>query len=283
MTGVSATDVPASCTTISVGGHEVELTRAGTEGRTPPVLYLHGLCDIHSAADGRALTPFLDALARRSAVLSPALPGYGRSGGVQSMHDMEDYVFHLVDLLECLDLEEVDVVGHSLGGWLAAELALRRPDRVARMALVAPLGLHVRGASVPPVFGALAPRGVGGMGEARALFFADAQSAVALGALPDAMDEQAQLRWFGGLAGAARLGWKAPHFQSRRLAERLGRIAVPTLVVRGAADVLVSEEAGRAWVEGLAGAELLEVPDVGHAMALEWPTAADEVGRFLDR
>ncbi len=269
-------------TQLTVGGRGVALTRTG-QGR--PLLYLHGLVDLHSALPTDPPTPFLAALAeaRGAEVLAPALPGYVGSEGPDGFHDIEDYVFHVVDLLDALGLADIDVVGHSLGGWLAAELALRRADRVRRMVLVAPLGLHVRGLEIPPVFGALAPRGVGGFGEARRLLFADPDGAAALDALPDGMAEDRQLRWFGGLAGAARLGWKAPHFQSRRLATRLGRIGVPTLVVCGEQDLLVPEPAGRAWVDGLGAADLFEVPDAGHAMVLEWPECAVDAAAFLAR
>ncbi len=285
MTGtrtVGLAGAPARLEILSVAGRQVTLTRGGA-GR--PVLYLHGLCDLHSALDGRELTPFLAAMAATSAaeVLAPALPGYGGSSGLEDMHDVEDYVFHLTDLLDGFGADPLDVIGHCFGGWLAAELALRRPDRVRRLVLVAPLGLHVPGLEVPPAFGALAPRGVGGFAEARRLLFADPEGAAALAALPDGMGQDQQLRWFGGLAGAARLGWKAPHFQSRRLSARLGRITVPSLVLRGEQDLLVPEVAGRAWVEGIPVAEMAEVPDAGHALVLEWPEVASEAAAFLTR
>ena len=91
-----------------------------------------------------------------------------------------------------------------------------------------------------------------------------------------------QLLWFAGLAGAARLGWKAPHFQSRKLTQRLGRVRVPTLVVRGREDVLVSDEAGRAWARSIPGARLVEVTGAGHCLVLEQPGVAAEVEGFVD-
>ena len=121
---------------------------------------------------------------------------------------------------------------------MAAELALRHPSRVRRLALLAPLGLHVPDVEIPPFFGAVAPRGVGGFGEARALLFADPASTVANEALPDTMDREQQLRWFTGLSGAARLGWQWPHFQSRSLTKHLWRVDAPTLLVFGAVDQL---------------------------------------------
>ncbi len=134
---------------------------------------------------------------------------------------------------------------------------------------------------MPPFFGAVAPRGIGGAGEARRLLFADPDGTVATGALPDAMTTERQLLWFAGLAGAARLGWKAPHFQSRKLTERLGRLRVPTLVVRGEQDLLVPAEAARIWSGSVPGASILEIPDAGHCLPLERPAVAAEVEGFL--
>ena len=98
---------------------------------------------------------------------------------------------------------------------MAAELAVRRPERFARMVLIDPLGLSVTGESGPAFFGAVAPRGFGGFGEARRLLFAEPEGSSARAALPDDMARDQQLLWFGGLAGAARLGWTAPRSRIR--------------------------------------------------------------------
>jgi pimeloyl-ACP methyl ester carboxylesterase len=271
--------VDASVDTVHTGAHDVTVLRGGT-GR--PLLYLHGLCDVHAVWRAEPWTPFLAQLATRRSVVAPALPGYHGTTGLETIDDVEDMVWFLADVLRAVGAGPLDVVGHSLGGWFAAELALRRPELVRRLALVAPLGVHVQGDDVPPFFGAVAPRGVGGMGEARRLVFADPEGSEARSALPDVMTDEQQLQWYGGLAGAARLGWKAPHFQSRKLTARLPRITPPTLVVRGVSDVLMTGEAARTWVEGVPHARLVEVPHAGHCLPLEWPDVAAEVGGFLD-
>jgi pimeloyl-ACP methyl ester carboxylesterase len=264
--------------TLDVAGRDVTVLRGG-DGET--ILYLHGLCDVHAVWGGDDWTEFLSRLATRFDVVAPALPGYDASTGLEDFDDVEDYVWHLSDLCIAAGLHDVVVVGHSLGGWFASELALRRPELVRRLVLLGPLGVHVRGVEVPPFFGAVAPRGIGGTGEARRLLFSDPDGPAALGALPDAMTTEQQLLWFAGLAGAARLGWKAPHFQSRKLTERLGRIGVPTLVVRGRHDRLVPGAMARVWVGAVPGASLIEIPDAGHCLPLERPDVATEVEGFL--
>jgi len=263
--------------TVPVSGRDVTVVRGGTG---TPLLYLHGLCDIHAVTPGDVWTPLLARLATRFDVIAPALPGYNDSTGLEDLDDVEDYVWHLVDLGQAMGLGRVDVVGHSLGGWFATELALRRPELVRRLVLLDPLGVHVPGVEVPPFFGAVAPRGIGGAGEARRLLFADPDGTAATGALPDVMTTEQQLLWFAGLAGAARLGWKAPHFQNRKLTERLGRVQVRALVVHGLHDQLVPEELARTWA-AMPGATLIEIPGAGHCVALEHPEIADEVEGFL--
>ena len=219
------------------------------------VVYLHGLVPAPALADA------LDAD-------MPALPGWNDTP-LDGFDDVDDYVFWLLDVLDELALERPVLVGDSFGGWLAAELAVRHPDRIGLLVLISPLGLRVDGCSPPPFFGAVAPRGIGGFGEARRLLFADPDGPVALATLPDDLDRDRQLAWFGGLAGAARLGWDAPHFQSRKLTSRLGRITCPTLVLVGEHDQLVPAPLADAWVRGIPDATLRTHPDAGHALSVE--------------
>jgi pimeloyl-ACP methyl ester carboxylesterase len=272
------TTVSAEGSTFSLGATTVALCRIGSGA---PVVYLHGLCDLHAAFAASDAPHFLKTLARDREVLAPALPGYNGSTGLDAIEDVEDASWHLADVFDALGVGAVDVVAHSLGAWYAAELALRHPDRVRTLVLLAPLGLHVPGAEIPSFFAAAAPRGIGGMAELRGLLFGRPDDDVAQHALPDVMDHEAQLRWFGGLAGAARLGWKAPHFQSRKLARHVARLTVPTLVLRGERDALVPDQVARAWAGSVPGARLVEVAEAGHCLPLERPDAADAVLAFL--
>ena len=95
----------------------------------------------------------LEELADTRHVVAPLFPGFGASEGLAHIDDIEDAAFHLLDVLDRLELAWCDVVGLSLGGWMAAELAVRWPERVRRMVLVNPVGLYVEGAPITEIFG----------------------------------------------------------------------------------------------------------------------------------
>ncbi len=255
-------------TAITVAGRRVELVQAGSGD---PLLYLHGLADVHSAVPPEPPTAFLGALAAAASVIAPALPGYAGSDGLGPGADVEDHAFHLADFLDQLRVERADVMGASFGGWLAAEFALRHPDRVRRLVLAAPLGLHVRDNPGALFFGAAAPRGVGGFGEVRGVLFADPEGPVALHALPDELPRDRALRWFGGLGGAAALGWRAPQLCDPKLLDRLARIEIPTLLVWGSEDRVAPPGHAAVWQDGLPESRLEVLGGAGHALTLEQP------------
>src|SRR5262249_61272099 len=119
---------------IEIGGKRVQPFRGG-EG--PPLLYLHG-------AGTYWWMPVHDLLAARHRVYAPVHPGFGASEGLEAIEAMEDLVFHTVDVLDRLRLDRVDVIGLSLGGWLAAEPPPPPPARVDRPVPVAPAGAPLR-------------------------------------------------------------------------------------------------------------------------------------------
>ena len=109
---------------------KVQLFRGG-DG--PPLVYLH-------SAAGEAVNPTAEALADSFSVVAPVFPGFGESEGIDKIDDMEDATFHHLDLFDRLGLASLPVMGLSFGGWMAAELATRYPERVSKMVLVNPVG-----------------------------------------------------------------------------------------------------------------------------------------------
>jgi pimeloyl-ACP methyl ester carboxylesterase len=250
---------------LTVRGRKIQLFEGGAGG---PLLYLHG-------AGTYGWMPVHDRLARSRRVLLPVHPGFGVSEGFEAIESMEDLVFHTADVLDALGLQRVDVVGLSLGGWLAAELALRHPARVGRLVLVDAPGVRVPGVPMADVFMASPPK-------ARALLFHDPASPVATAILPDAPPPERLEAVLRGREAAARLLWNPAHHY-RKLTERLWRIPAPTLVVWGADDRLIPPAYGEAWARGIPGARLVTIERSGHLPPLEQPERfAEVVLGFLD-
>jgi pimeloyl-ACP methyl ester carboxylesterase len=231
---------------LELGSGSIHVQRGG-EG--PPLLFLH------AAGGAGAWHPFLGLLARRFAVVAPDHPGFGG-----------------LDVLDRLGLERVHVVGGSLGGWLAAELAVHSPERVERLALLGAAGLRVPGNMATDIF-LMTPDQV-----VTTLFH---DPAAAAGMFPEEPDVDFILATYRDQAGLARYGW-APYLNNPKLERRLHRITAPTLVLWADDDRVIPIEHGRLYAERIADATLQIVEDCGHAMYFEQTEAfADAVTEFL--
>jgi pimeloyl-ACP methyl ester carboxylesterase len=114
------------------GDFQAEVVRGGSG---PPLLYLHG------AIGQKGWSPFLERLARQFTVYAPYMPGYGNSGGLEHLEDLHDLIIYHFALLDALDVPRAHIVGHSLGGMIAAEMAAMAPGVVDRLVLASPAGL----------------------------------------------------------------------------------------------------------------------------------------------
>src|SRR5262249_32089856 len=139
----------------------------------PPLLYLHG-------AGTYIWMPIHDLLAGHRSVFLPAHPGFGDSEGLDEIEDIEDLVFHTIDVMDELDLEHAHVVGVSLGGWPAARPAPRDPAGLKRLGPGGAAGAGVAGAPRSNIFMATPAK-------ARALLFHDPTSTLAMTLVPDAV------------------------------------------------------------------------------------------------
>ena len=118
--------------TLKPSGTRIEVVEAG---KGKDLLYLHGAGG-HMPDD-----PLIAELATRYRVVAPLLPGYGQSSGEESLRDMLDITLHSLDVMAALKLDKPIVVGHSMGGMIAAEMAAIAHTEITRLCLLAPAGL----------------------------------------------------------------------------------------------------------------------------------------------
>ena len=242
-----------------------EPCRVWEKGRGAAVGFLAGLGGLPR------WSPFLDALARRRRVIVPSLPGFPGATGQDRLDDHLDWIAATLDLLRASGLEGADLIGASVGGMLAAEVAALSPASVARLVLVAPFGL----------FDAIEPTA-----DPFALRAADAAGALcvhperlqARDALPDGVDAT---EWSVVLsrasAAAARLVWP---LGDRGLAKRLHRVACPVLLVWGDGDRVIPPSYARRFAERIAGpVEQRSIRGAGHLVDLDAP---DELAHAID-
>jgi len=111
-------------TKLAVRGCNITLMRGGS-GR--PLLILHG------ASGAGGWTPYMADLAARHDVIVPEHPGFGASDMPDWLDNVPDLANFYLDFLDQLDLTDIDLVGHSIGGWIAAELATRNTRRLAHI------------------------------------------------------------------------------------------------------------------------------------------------------
>lgn len=262
--------------TVEVDGRQVQLLEAG---QGEPLLYLHGFADVHGSFAG--WQPFHELLARRFRLIAPAHPGCAESTGMTDMDTVEDAVFHYVELADALGLKEFALAGTCIGGWIAAELAVRYPERVRKLALIDATGLHVPGSPIADLFMLSLSRDGGKHDDMRQLLFADSKAQLARELFPDvrAGIEDELLR-YKALTFAGRIGWHPPYLYDPKLRGRLRRVICPTLVVWGEHDRLVPLAHAHAYSEGIGGARLHVLPGSGHSPHLEQP--GDTAALLLD-
>ncbi len=202
---------------VEVDGCRTHLRRGG---KGEPLLYLHG------ASGAPAVLPFMEKLAERFDVLVPEHPGYGQSGEPEWLENIHDMAYFYLDFLKHLGLSRVCLVGSSLGGWMAMEMAVRDTSRIKSLVLAAPAGVAMRGARVADIF-LMSPEDL-----VKNLFF-DQKLAQARLAQPEDVDVSLKNRHT-----SARLAWE-PRFHDPFLPKWLHRIEVPVKLIWGREDRIV--------------------------------------------
>jgi len=249
-------------------------------GEGPPILFIHGL--------GGCWQNWLEQLpvfAARHRVVAVDLPGFGHSPMPSERITIPGYVTDMEELLEELGFAQVAVVGNSMGGLIAAELALAAPSRISRLALISPAGVPIRGRQER-------------IWAARAMFPFFALACAYVGSHADELAQRPRARRWLLATVAHRPGMIPPQFAAEQLrgmgkpglwpafedlvahsvSERLNAISCPTLIVWGEKDHVLPVHHAELFAEAIQDARKVVYPDTAHVAMFERPT---EVNRLL--
>ncbi|MBO9515452.1 MAG: alpha/beta hydrolase [Variovorax sp.] len=250
--------------TLRVRDTEIRVDQHGAGPAT--LLFLHG-------SDGRESWGSVPGrLADNARCLVPEHPGYGGTDAPAWLDHIADLANFYLELIEQQSLGKVHLIGHDLGGWIAAEMAVRNSSALASLTLVSAAGLHVEGVPVVDVF----------LRTDEELWRDSVHDAALARELAGAARTDAQdMALIKNKEVTARLTWQ-PRGHDPQLAKWLRRISVPTLVAWGAEDRILPPAYAQAWSEQIAGARRVDIAACGHLPALEKPAElASAIAQFI--
>ena len=229
-------------------------------GAGQPLVFLHGAGGLNMDMD------FLDALSKNFHVYAPLVPGYGDSQECEDLRDMLDFTLHTWDVVAALGIKDPVLVGFSMGGMIASEMAAVAPNEISRLALIAPAGLWLDSHPVPDFF-AMLPF------ELPPVLFHDVEAGAKAMTAGTNMEDPAFLQQFlvqnaRQMGMASRILFPIP---DRGLSQRLYRIKAKTQLIWGESDKLVAPEYAKEFQKGIAGAQLTMIPQAGHLVPFEKP------------
>lgn len=238
-------------TYVEIDGCRTHLRRGGAG---EPLLFLHG------ASGAPAVMPFMEKLAQRFDVLVPEHPGYGLSDEPEWLENIHDAAYFYLDFLKALDLRNTVVVGSSMGGWIAMEMAVRDTSRIKSLVLVSPAGIAAPGVQPADIF-LLPPE------EVIKNLFVDEKLALARLAVPEDIDISLKNRHT-----TARLAWE-PRLHDPHLGKWLHRIEVPVKIIWGRQDRILPVAIAGELKRLMPRAQVHIMDNVGHVPHVE---SADE-------
>ncbi len=234
------------------------------KGEGKDVVFLHGT----------GTFPGFDSLAdiaSRNRLIIPFHPNFGESDDDTDIVQIGDYVLHYMDFFDALALDQFSLGGFSLGGWIAAEFAIRQPDRLAALFLAAPAGLDLPAIPLPDLF-QVAPADIPA--------HLTHDPSVALRYFPTAPDSRFD-EALGREMGALALVHATDGRGNPKLGHWLHRLHMPTLILWGEEDRVIPAQYAEEWQRGIDEARLEKLGATGHLLFEEAPAAATLVRDFL--
>jgi len=238
---------------IDIAGTKIHLRKAG-QGK--PLVILHS---VEGSLGWRA---YHRQLAEHFTVYAPSLPGFDQSQRPEWLESFTDLTRFTLWLLQELDLPKVSLLGHSMGGWLAAEMAVTCPQIVDRLVLADAAGIQPQQGEITDVF-------LHGQDGTRQMAFFDLKKIPEyeelFGRKPSREEREILIQ---NQENTIRYCWK-PYMFNRSLPHLLPRIHAPTLIVWGKEDRIIPLECGERYQQSIRGAQLEVLPQCGHHPHLE--------------
>lgn len=251
---------------VEAGGIAIEIADSG-QGR--PLMFLHGgYPSVRLDPQAR----IIEALRGSFRVIAPIHPGFGTTPAPAQLTSVDDLAYLYLDLLDTLNLTDVVLVGASLGGWIAAEMAVKTTGRLSQLVLIDSVGIKVGDREARDIADIYAITDK----HLAEIAYADPQRmARDTKSLPD--DELLLIARSRESTG--RYAW-SPYMHNPKLKTRLHRIRIPALVLWGEADGIVKPDYGRAFAAAIPGAKFTLIENAAHFPHLEQPNAV--VQHILD-
>ena len=228
---------------------------------------------LHGGAGPQSMIGLASALSRRARVILPTHPGFDGEPRPEWLDSIDDLAYAYLDLLERLDLQNVLVIGSSMGGWIASAMAVRDSTRLGGLVLIDAGGIQVEGHPIANV-SSLTPDQLAALSFHNPAAFRVDPATVS--------PEQAATR-------AANFRTLYTYDQGQgmgdpKLRRRLGRVRIPVLVVWGESDGVIDAEYGRAYAQSFPDARFHLIPEAGHLPQIEQPERLlTLVWEFADR
>ncbi|MBS0532026.1 MAG: alpha/beta fold hydrolase [Proteobacteria bacterium] len=239
--------------------------RMFSDGAGQPTLFLHG------GAGLSVWTPFFQAMSESYDLRVPEHPGFGQSDNPAWLNSVSDLALFYLDFLESQKLEDVNLIGNSFGGWIAAEVASRDSSRLASLTLIGPAGLQAD-VPMPDIFRWSYEESL------RKLFH---NSAIAERMLSQPLSLEQVASQMKNQTTVTRLG-SNPYLHNPDLPRWLSRIRKPTHIVWGAHDELLPASTAEVWKRHIPGAKVTIIADAGHLPHAERAdVTAEAVKSFL--
>lgn len=259
---MSESSEPIAVETVEAAGAELKLIKSGTG---EPILILH------DEMGYPGLLKFHQAMAKSHSLIIPQHPGFGESGRLDWVMNMRDLAGWYLEALDDLGLEQVNVLGSSLGGWLAAEMAAMCPQQFKKLVLVGATGVK------PPV------------GEIFDIYQVVASEYLEFSLYDPANTPEFQVicpsepspelldAWDSAREGACVLSWR-PYMHYPNLPHLLSRLKrLPTLIIWGREDPIVPLSAGELYQSSIPGSKLVVIEKCGHRPEIEHPDRVVEI------